>query len=113
MPLDAVQCGCGASHYAKGPAIRPIWKLLLANVRTPRQNYGDLRAMIGAVELGVRRTEGLVRKYGKEVFRQTCEDLMDYSERRMRAEITRFPDGRYPFEDVIEVTASGTDERFA
>ena len=27
---------------------------------------------------------------------------MDYSERRMRAELTQFRDGRYPFEDVIE-----------
>ena len=27
---------------------------------------------------------------------------MDYSERRMRAEIAAFPDGRYAFEDVIE-----------
>ena len=43
-----------------------------------------------------------MRKYGREVFRQTCEDLMDYSERRMRAEIAAFPDGRYRFEDVIE-----------
>ena len=31
------------------------------------------------------------RKYGKDVFRQTCEDLMDYSERRMRAEIAALP----------------------
>ena len=86
----------------KGVDVDEVWKLMLANVRTPRQNYGDLRAMIGAVELGVRRAGELVRKYGKTVFRQTCEDLMDYAERRMRAEIAQFPDGRYPFEDVIE-----------
>ena len=29
-----------------------VWKLLLANVRTPRVNYGDLRALIAAVDLG-------------------------------------------------------------
>jgi N-methylhydantoinase B len=82
--------------------VEEVWKLLLANVRTPRQNYGDLRAMIGSVNLGVDRIAGVVRKYGRAVFRQTCEDLMDYSERRMRAEIAQFPDGTYPFEDVIE-----------
>ena len=32
-----------------------VWKLLLANVRTPRHNYGDLRAMIVAVDLGEKR----------------------------------------------------------
>ena len=85
-----------------GVDVDEVWKLLLANTRTPRQNYGDLRAMIACVDLGVERIQQIVRKYGKDVFRQTCEDLMDYSERRMRAEIAAFPDGRYPFEDVIE-----------
>jgi len=86
----------------EGVDVEEVWKLMLANVRTPRQNYGDLRAMIGAVDLGVDRVEQIVRKYGKEVFRQTCEDLMDYSERRMRAEIASFPDGKHSFHDVIE-----------
>ena len=30
-----------------GEDVEEVWKLLLANTRTPRQNYGDLRAMIG------------------------------------------------------------------
>jgi N-methylhydantoinase B len=85
-----------------GKDVDEVWKLLLANVRTPRQNYGDLRAMIGAVDLGVERISAVVRKYGRDVFKRSCEDLMDYSERRMRAEITQFPDGKYSFEDVIE-----------
>jgi 5-oxoprolinase (ATP-hydrolysing)/N-methylhydantoinase B len=85
-----------------GADVEEVWKLLLANVRTPRQNYGDLRAMIGAVDLGVERILQIVHKYGVGAFRQTCEDLMDYSERRMRAEIVHFPDGMYSFEDIIE-----------
>lgn len=85
-----------------GQDVDEVWKLLLANTRTPRQNYGDLRAMIGAVDLGVDRAQQIVRKYGREVFHQTCEDLMDYSERRMRAELSSFPDGKYGFHDVIE-----------
>jgi N-methylhydantoinase B len=85
-----------------GKDVDEVWKLMLANVRTPRQNYGDLRAMIGAVDLGVERISEQIRKYGREVFQRTCEDLMDYSERRMRAELAGFPDGKYSFEDVIE-----------
>ena len=86
----------------RGEDVEEVWKLMLANVRTPRYNYGDLRAMIGAVDLGVTRATELVRKYGKSVFQQSCRDLMDYSERRMRAEISAFADGKYSFEDVIE-----------
>jgi N-methylhydantoinase B len=41
--------------------------------------------------------------------RATCDDLMDYAERRMRAEIAAFPDGRYAFQDVIE--NDGIEER--
>src|SRR4051812_19423052 len=58
-----------------GVDVDEVWKLLLANTRTPRQNYGDLRAMIACVDLGVERIQQIVRKYGKDVFRQTCEDL--------------------------------------
>ncbi len=86
----------------RGRDVDEVWKLLLANVRTPRYNYGDLRAMIGAVDLGERRVHDLIGKYGKDVFVRTCQDLMDYSERRMRAEISAFPDGKYSFEDTIE-----------
>jgi N-methylhydantoinase B/oxoprolinase/acetone carboxylase alpha subunit len=86
----------------RGEDVPEVWKLLLANVRTPRGNYGDLRALISAVDLGESRLKDLVEKYGKQVFRQTVEDLMDYSEARMRAEIAAFPDGTYSFEDGLE-----------
>ena len=107
-------CGEATEIFHEGLRIPPVkikkkdvdvdevWKLMLANVRTPRQNYGDLRAMIGAVDLGVQRAIDLIRKYGRDVFKQACEDLKDYPERRMRAELAIFPDGKYDFEDVIE-----------
>jgi N-methylhydantoinase B/oxoprolinase/acetone carboxylase alpha subunit len=86
----------------RGQDVPEVWKLMLANVRTPRGNYGDLRALISAVDLGERRLKELVGKYGKATFRGTVADLLDYSESRMRAEIAAFPDGHYMFEDYIE-----------
>jgi N-methylhydantoinase B len=86
----------------QGVDVEEVWKLLLANTRTPRTNYGDLRAMIGAVDLGVERLGHLIQKYGSATFIKTCDDLMDYSERRMRAELSAFPDGVYSFSDTIE-----------
>ena len=86
----------------RGKDVDAVWKLMLANVRTPRYNYGDLRAMIGALDLGEARLKEMVAKYGRDLWRDTCRDLMDYSERRMRAEIAQFPDGRYHFEDTVE-----------
>ena len=85
-----------------GRDVPEVWKLLLANVRTPRYNYGDLMAMIGALEVGAKRLSEVLEKYGQDTFKKTTADLAEYSERRMRAEISAFPDGHYKFEDEIE-----------
>lgn len=86
----------------RGKDNRDIWKLLLANVRTPRTNYGDLRALIAAVDLGEKQLKGVFDKYGKDRVRQNVSDLLLYSERRMRAELEAIPDGIYSFIDHIE-----------
>ncbi len=86
----------------RGKDVPEVWKMMLANVRTPRGNYGDMRALISAVDLGEMRFRELVSKYGADVFSRTLSDLLDYSERRMRAEISTFPDGKYTFIDKVE-----------
>ena len=86
----------------KGVDVDEVWKLWLANVRTPRYNYGDMRALISGVEVGAQRLGDIVRKYGKDVFVKTCTDLMDYSEARMRGELAEMADGRYGFVDYMD-----------
>ena len=85
-----------------GKDVVEVWKLMLANYRTPRANYGDFRALISAVDVGAARLEALIEKYGPETFRKTADDLMDYAEARMRAELAAFPDGVYSFADYME-----------
>ena len=86
----------------RGEDVVEVWKLWLANVRTPRHNYGDMRAMISGVEQGAARLAEVVRKMGTAAFAATCGDLLDYAERRMRAEIEAFPDGVYHFTDFMD-----------
>ena len=86
----------------RGEDVAEVWKLWLANVRTPRHNYGDMRALISGVEVGAARLKEIVEKQGTAKFRETCEDLMDYSEARMRSELAQVPDGRYDFEDYMD-----------
>ena len=86
----------------RGEDIEEVWKLLLANVRTPRFNYGDLRALIAGTDVGVRQLGAMIEKYGKEHFLRNTADLLDYSESRMRAEIAAIPDGKYTFSDEVE-----------
>ena len=85
-----------------GKDVEDLWRLMLANYRTPRQNYGDFRALISAADLGEARLKEIVEEYGVDAFRNILEDLKNYSERSMRAEIRQFPDGVYRFEDIME-----------
>lgn len=96
----------------RGKDNRDIWKLLLANVRTPRANYGDLRALIAAVDLGEKQFKGVFLKYGKERVRENVSDLLLYSERRMRAELETIPDGIYAFTDHIESDGIDAGRRY-
>ena len=45
-----------------GKDVDDVWRLMLANVRTPRYNYGDFRALIAAIDLGERRMADLARQ---------------------------------------------------
>ena len=86
----------------RGEDVVEVWKLMLANYRTPRTNYGDFRALISAVDVGAARLTALIEKYGPDTFRKIVDDLMDYAEARMRAELSAFRDGVYSFEDYME-----------
>lgn len=79
-----------------------IWKLILSNHRTPMVTYGDLKAMIGSVNVAERRLTNLIQSYGLDVLNAATQDLINIAERRMREEIRQIPDGRYTFDDVIE-----------
>jgi len=84
-----------------GRDVETIWNIILANVRTPRVSFGDMKAMIGALYVGERRVHEIVAKHGLTDFRTISEEIKDYSERRMRAEIAEMPDGVYEFEDLV------------
>jgi N-methylhydantoinase B/oxoprolinase/acetone carboxylase alpha subunit len=84
-----------------GRDIEAIWNIILANVRTPRMSYGDMKAMIGSLHVGEQRVDELLDKHGVSQFREIKEAIKDYSERRMRAEIAEMPDGVYRFDDYV------------
>lgn len=117
-------CGEATEIFQEGLRIPPVkikkrgkdnievWKLLLANVRTPRVNYGDLRALIAAVDLGEKQMTQIYKKYGKEKIKETVNDLLLYSERRMRAELEAIPDGIYAFSDKIESDGIDADRTY-
>ncbi len=79
-----------------------IWKIILANHRTPKVTYGDFRAMMASLDLAEERIHELLESYGASMVKTACDELIEIAERRMRAEIRAIPNGAYTFEDVIE-----------
>ncbi len=86
-----------------------LWRVILANHRTPRATWGDFHAMIGALNVGDRRLLALVDRYGLPTVRDGTRALIDYSERRLRAEIEDLPDGRYEASMLVEDDGVSTD----
>jgi len=79
-----------------------ILQLLIDNVRTGYATYGDLQAQLAANNVGERRLLELIKKYGREAVLLYMEEIINYSERRMRSAMKKIPRGSYSFEDYLE-----------
>ncbi len=73
------------------------------NVREPKETLGDIRALFAAFELAQIKLLGMLDEEGLEDLRPVTDQILDRSERSMRAMLAAVPDG--DFSD--EVTADG------
>jgi N-methylhydantoinase B len=87
---------------SRGEYVKDVWKIILTNHRTPKSTWGDYHAMIGSLKVAQTRLLELLDRYGPEFLTRAADQLMDYSERFMRAEISEIPDGVYTAEDCME-----------
>jgi N-methylhydantoinase B len=95
--------------FEGGRLRRDVWDLIAANVRLDYV-MEDVKSMIGGCEIGRRRIQELLERYGTSTFRRHMDFLIDSSERQVRAEIATWPDGTYSGEswmvsDGIDPTA--------
>jgi N-methylhydantoinase B len=90
--------------------IRPdVFSLILAQIRSKHETAGDFRAQIAANTTGVRRLQGLVARHGRETILAAMAELLEYTERRTRAELAALPPGEYEAEGFVD-TDGYTDE---
>ncbi len=88
--------------YDRGTLNEGVKDLFLANVRVPLFSWGDLQAQLAGCRLGEKRLQDMFERYGPQAMRATMEWALDYSEKLMRAEIEKIPDGTYTFEDYLD-----------
>ncbi|MFC3959770.1 hydantoinase B/oxoprolinase family protein [Halovivax cerinus] len=79
-----------------------ILRFLTRNVRGSEMRVGDYQAQLGANRIGARRYEELRETYDDRSISEHVDALLDYTERRVRTEIERLPDGRYTAVDRLD-----------
>ena len=92
----------------QGEIDRDLLRLLLANVRTPEEREGDLRAQIAACRLGERRLQSLAARFGAGELDAQAQALAGYSERLMRETLAGLPAGVYAFADALDDDGAGS-----
>ena len=87
---------------AAGVPNRDVEDIIFTNVRTPDERRGDLRAQLAANLRGVTRLQELAARHGAPRLLALMQEVMDYSERMMRAMLAALPDGVATFEDFCD-----------
>ena len=85
-----------------GVIVDDVFRLILAQIRSKHETGGDLRAQIAANATGARRLQALVARHGNAVIVTAMRELLDYTERRTRAEIEALPHGVYEAEGFVD-----------
>jgi N-methylhydantoinase B len=87
---------------ADGAIVQDVFSLILAQIRSKHETGGDFRAQIAANATGVRRVSALVERHGRQPILATMEELLEYTERRTRAELAALPAGVYEAEGLVD-----------
>ena len=93
--------------YHQGEPDEAIFTLIRANVRVPQMTIGDIRAQLAACHIGERAIQDLIERYGPDTFTSIADELIDYTERLVRAEIASWPDGEHTFTDYLDSDGVG------
>jgi N-methylhydantoinase B len=99
--------------YRAGELDREFLDLFLANCRIPEQNWGDLKAMLASLKTAERRMQEIAAKFGRAEVARAMEDMLDWTENRVRDLVGTIPDGDYAFADYLDDDLDGAPVRLA
>ena len=97
--------------FNRGALNVDLEKIILANVRTPDERKGDLGAQLAATLRATVRLKALAERYGGGAVIGYMTQVMDYSDRLMRAALTDLPDGEGAFEDFCDGDGIADDDQ--
>jgi N-methylhydantoinase B len=86
----------------KGKLDQDLLDLVLANCRVPQERVGDFKAQMAALNVGEKRLDALLDRYGADVVESVIAEVRRRADTQMRAHIQSLPDGRYSFEAPLD-----------
>lgn len=95
--------------FERGEERKDITYFMRVNNRTPTF-LGDLRAQVGAAQLGVRRLQEIIERHGVEAVRGAAEYMIDYAARRFREEVAKWRDGTYVSDVYVDQDPKGNKD---
>jgi N-methylhydantoinase B len=85
-----------------------VLEIFHRNSRYPEQSRGDTRALMGSVELGVRRVTEILQRFGPTVTHEAFAQLFVRTRELVRARLREtFPVGTHRFSDAIDSDGHG------
>ena len=93
----------------RGNVLDDVLNLVLANIRSPHQTGGDIRAQIAAVKLGQKRMAQITERFGGATLKEFTEEMIEYTTRWARREIAQLPQGEFSAECTLD--DDGIDDR--
>jgi N-methylhydantoinase B len=85
-----------------GRIVDDVFRLVLAQIRSKRETAGDFRAQFASNNTGGRRLTMLLDRHGPETVSFYMNELVDYTDRRTRAELAKLPRGEYRAEGYVD-----------
>jgi N-methylhydantoinase B len=95
--------------FDRGVKRRDVEYMMAVNNRTPTF-LGDLRAQVGAAQLGVERLKEVLRRHGTPTVRAAVRGIIAYAKRRFQEEVARWSDGVYTSDVYVDHDPHGKQD---
>lgn len=93
----------------RGKLRKDVFDMVVRNNRFPTL-AGDLAAMIGGVEYAAKATQDVIRKWGTDKVKAAINYNIEHTEKRVREEIAKWPDGEYEADVFVDADTVGNKD---
>lgn len=96
--------------YKRGVKNEDVFNIIRFNSRMPKHTVGDIQAQVSACHAGVRRTQEIADKYGKDVLVEAMQTINAHGEKLARLGLAKLPKGTWNAVDYVDDDGINKDE---